>query len=248
MIPPQPFGQVEPDVYRCGIPSEPHTAYLRSLRLKTIVLLTHEKVVASVRRDVLDLTPNVVALGEQHWTSCPPSSSSSASCVPVGDDFVKDALELVLDVTKHPLLLVCGTYGRTSNLVVACLRRLQRWSMNSIFSEMETYVPGASSSEMHLMQWVEAWDPSLVTPRTDALPLWFRQGRAVDRKLAAERAMLAKPSPLPPLPTTPTGGSPTKALQPQPAYVVYGCRANVPALSEKSTYDPKESLVAEDDD
>ncbi len=48
---------------------------------------------------------------------------------------LKESLEMVLQKDNLPALLCCSSGAAQSAVVVGCLRRLQVWSLASIFSE-----------------------------------------------------------------------------------------------------------------
>jgi tyrosine-protein phosphatase OCA1 len=58
---------------------------------------------------------------------------------PVTEDTVIQALQILLDQSRYPILVTCE-HGRTlTGAVIGCLRKLQRWSMISIFDEYRRY-------------------------------------------------------------------------------------------------------------
>jgi protein tyrosine/serine phosphatase len=48
---------------------------------------------------------------------------------------VKESLEIVLQKQNLPTLLCCSSGAAPTAVVVGCLRRMQVWSLASIFSE-----------------------------------------------------------------------------------------------------------------
>jgi len=58
---------------------------------------------------------------------------------PVSEDVVLRALREVVDATKYPILIT-DIYGKhRTGTVVACLRKLQRWNLTSIFEEYRRF-------------------------------------------------------------------------------------------------------------
>ena len=70
---------------------------------------------------------------------------------PVTEELIKEALEILLDINYHPVLVLCAYVRNTSNkplksnyssgihqtgTLVGCLRRLQDWSLTSILVEV----------------------------------------------------------------------------------------------------------------
>lgn len=49
---------------------------------------------------------------------------------------MQEALEIVLDVKTHPLMVMCSSGIHRTGVLVGCLRRLQHWSLSSTISEV----------------------------------------------------------------------------------------------------------------
>jgi len=91
-------------------------------------------------------------------------------CTPISHELVKVALQIILDRSCHPLLLVSSSGTHQVGSIVGCLRRLQGWNLTSIFDEYRSYA--APSPRLHCEQFIELWDNDLVTiPATP--PAWF---------------------------------------------------------------------------
>ena len=55
---------------------------------------------------------------------------------PVSEELIKEALEFVLDVRNHPVMIMCSSGIHETGVLVGCLRRLQFRSMTSIIEEV----------------------------------------------------------------------------------------------------------------
>jgi tyrosine-protein phosphatase SIW14 len=59
--------------------------------------------------------------------------------VDIPEDVIRDALEVLLDVRYHPLLIHCNKGKHRTGCLVGCLRKVQRWSLTSIFDEYRRF-------------------------------------------------------------------------------------------------------------
>ena len=118
-----------------------------------------------------------IRLGADTWTT------TKSSWKPVSEELVKEALELILDESLYPLLLVCTSGVHQTGTVIACLRKLQHWTMMSILMELRRSPRAKYAAE----QFVELFDLDLVTlPRTAARPAWFNEQEEMWRADVAE--------------------------------------------------------------
>mgnify|MGYP002655268566 CR=1 FL=1 len=87
------------------------------------------------------------------------------SGIPMSEDMAYAALTLISDKKNLPLLLVCKSGKNLTGVVTACLRKMQRWSLISIYEEFRRYAAGWLSlrSQQQLEQFIELFD-------TDPIP------------------------------------------------------------------------------
>lgn len=137
-------------------------AYLRQLKLRTLVKLTPETPFKAVVSFCDEQNINLVHLGARKW-------KADTSWKPVTDELIKEALEIALDATQHPVLFMCSSGVHQTSTVVACLRRLQHWNMTSILVELSL---GLTSAKYANEQFIELFDTDLVTLPAQ-LPDWF---------------------------------------------------------------------------
>ncbi|KAJ3362331.1 hypothetical protein GGF32_006166 [Allomyces javanicus] len=181
LVVPDTFAQVEPNVYRSGMPAAAHIPYLRTLHLKSVLVLSPDLPPRAVLAFLDEQKIELIHLGQPHaWrptlgspstlSSTAASSSPPATWRPVPEELIKEALELVLDASRtHPVLVCCTTGVHETGVLVACLRRMQRWNFNSIVAEFRAF--SFPSARAMAEQFVELFDDSLVTlPPPERLP------------------------------------------------------------------------------
>lgn len=87
------------------------------------------------------------------------------SGIPMSEDMAYAALTLISDKKNLPLLIMCKSGKNLTGVVTACLRKMQRWSLISIYEEFRRYAAGWLSlrSQQQLEQFIELFD-------TDPIP------------------------------------------------------------------------------
>eukprot|EP00960_Hanusia_phi_P034674 751229-Hanusia_phi.AAC.1 len=170
--PPNAFGIVQQGLYRSNAPVDENLPFLTGLHLKTVLYLSPEVLLRSVVEFFKEKNVDLHNLGVQAWKPDP-------HWTPICDDFIKDALEIVLDHRKHPLLICCTSGVFQTAPLVGCLRRLQNWSLTSILDEYRAFA-GLKARLVH-EQYIEFFDVDLVSlPVAEHLPPWFIDYNLVD--------------------------------------------------------------------
>lgn len=182
LFPTEQFGIVEAGVYRSSTPFPSHFPFFITLQLRRVIFLSPEAPTRLVTTFFTSHGVEIVHLG----IGLPGWATAGGSWKPMSEEVVKDALEMVLDASVHPVC-VCDTSGvHQVGVLVACLRRLQGWALNSTLMEYQSYAGGKARYGNE--QFIELFDESLVTlPRV--LPEWYLTGVA---KVAAEREELSR--------------------------------------------------------
>jgi len=138
VTPPVAFGIVEPGVYRSNVPVEANLDYLQGLGLRTALYLSPELPTRTLRGFLAANQIELHHLGLETWR---PSDDGSN---PISVELMKESLELLLDGTRHPLLVLCSSGLHHTGVLVGCLRRLQQWNLTSILQVREP--PSCASS------------------------------------------------------------------------------------------------------
>lgn len=162
LVPPPLYGLVEEDVHRSGQPTVPNFAFIEQLKLKTVVYLSPD-ISDQVFMDFLrDEGINFIQLGAQKETT---------PWAPISEEIVLDCLALILDVSKHPILVVDHLGMHRTGVVFGCLRKAQGWALTSIMEEYRRYA--GSKTRLQNEQFIELFDVDLVRIPANS-PHWFR--------------------------------------------------------------------------
>ncbi|KAI8586404.1 tyrosine phosphatase family-domain-containing protein [Geranomyces variabilis] len=161
--PPDAFGLVERGLYRTGPIHPTNFLFLRSLNLRTILLLSTDTVSKSLQAFCDETGAVTLPLGVQTWRP-------NIGWRPVSEELVKEGLEAMLNVNNHPMMVICATGLHDTGTLIGCLRKMQGWNFNSTIVEYRSYTGGQGRCINE--QFIELFDTDLVTlPRS--LPPWF---------------------------------------------------------------------------
>ncbi|KAG0608338.1 hypothetical protein M758_8G097900 [Ceratodon purpureus] len=175
---PDAYGVVESGVYRAKTLDVHNLPFLLHLQIRTVVYLSPEPLATAVTDFLNTNKIKLIHLGVGVWM--PP-----ASWKPINEELIKDALEIVLDVTTHPVLVMCLAGIHATGTVVGCLRRLQEWNLTPILEEYRRYAK--SNARYANEQFMELFDEDLVT-LPEHLPEWFIDQRRMMEEEEAEFA------------------------------------------------------------
>ena len=160
LIPPPLYGLVEEGVHRSGLPALPNFGFLERLDLKTILFLSPDPPAPELKAFMED----------EGITAIPAETVGVTSWAPITEDTVLRALLLILDTTKHPMLVVDHLNHRTS-VVIGCLRKAQGWALTSIFEECHRF--GGNKARLQNEQFIELFDVDLLRTPPHGPPKWF---------------------------------------------------------------------------
>ncbi|KAL8825385.1 MAG: hypothetical protein Q9170_007809, partial [Blastenia crenularia] len=124
------FGQVVPGIYRSSFPMSGNFEHLRSLGLKTILTLVPQDYPAE----------NVAFMEEssiQHFQVPIPAHKDESVKIPLHS--IASALEILLNVERHPVLIHCNKGKHRTGCIVACYRMLNHWSPAAVITEYRKY-------------------------------------------------------------------------------------------------------------
>jgi len=171
--PPEVFGIVEADIYRCNSLLPINFPFIKSLGLKAVVQLSPEVPIKAVTTFFQENNIEHIHLGLKAW-------KPDATWKPVTEELIKEALELVFNVKYHPIMVMCASGIHQTGTLVGCLRRLQNWSLTSILVEYRSFT-GQRSTRYGDEQFIELFDVDLVTLPTN-LPDWFIEQREMSQQ------------------------------------------------------------------
>jgi tyrosine-protein phosphatase SIW14 len=92
----------------------------------------------------------------------------------LAEEMVTESLTVISKQNNFPLLVVCKTGKNLTGVVIACLRKLQRWSLISIYEEYRRYAGGSKLQQQH-EQFIELFDTDLVPIGPDAPPFLLKR-------------------------------------------------------------------------
>ena len=159
------FAAVEEDLYRAAIPTEINLPFLQQLNLKTVVLLENkgsEEIDPMVSFFFHDNNVEVVRIGEE--SRAPQDQGGQPikgkSWQPMSEEVVLRAMQEMVNSTKYPLMVIDIFGKHRTGVLMACVRKLRRWSLASIFEEYRRYASG--KRRLQNEQFIELFDVDLV--------------------------------------------------------------------------------------
>lgn len=158
--PPAVFAVVESGLFRSSAPEESAVPFLLKFSFKHVIYLSQDIIPKVVTRALESHGTTVHNIGLDAWEQGLFGQTR----------LVKESLELVLHRDNLPALLCCSSGMVQSAIVVGCLRRMQVWSLASIFAEYRFFA-GALAQVEH-EQLIEVFDTSSVCVRSELMPHW----------------------------------------------------------------------------
>ncbi|KNB46707.1 tyrosine phosphatase [Blastocystis sp. subtype 4] len=130
-IPPRNFNMVLDGVYRCIVPTDLNFPFLDRLHLKTIVYLSNEEIPDALKLFCLDSSITIQQI-KSHV-------SEDYSLGDINESMIVDALKCVLKASNLPVMIMSEEGSNKTGIVVACVRKKQKWNLSSIFEEYRRY-------------------------------------------------------------------------------------------------------------
>mmetsp|Transcript_35987 Transcript_35987/g.83566 ORF Transcript_35987/g.83566 Transcript_35987/m.83566 type:complete len:215 (+) Transcript_35987:32-676(+) len=166
--PPENFGMVFKGVYRSGYPTKKNFPFLEKLKLKSIIFMCEEEY-ADGNRAFLDR--NGIKLLQHGVTG------NKEPFVDINEEIIYRALQRILDVRNHPLLIHCNKGKHRTGCVVGCLRAQNHWSMTAVFDEYRSFAgTKARKADQQFIELFTRKYPKVVVPDREFTPGWLLQG------------------------------------------------------------------------
>lgn len=162
VVPPTNFAMVSPGVYRSGLPKRPNHSFLKSLKLKTLIFLCPDDCNEDNFAFCRENNVQIMQFGIQ---------GNKEPFVDIPEPVIRDALQVLLDVRRHPLLIHCNKGKHRTGCLVGCLRKVQRWSLTAIFEEYRRF----AGNKVRILdqQFIELFQTSLVRYNVKYKPAWL---------------------------------------------------------------------------
>jgi len=161
-IPPVNFAMVEKGIYRSGYPSERNFDFLKKLQLKSILYLVPEDRGQSYRNFVDEMGIRIFDYGME---------GNKEPFLEIPEDTVRDALSVILDSRNHPMLIHCNKGKHRTGCVVGILRKIQNWSLTSVFDEYRRFA--GTKARMLDQQYIELISVMNIRYERKFLPSWL---------------------------------------------------------------------------
>ncbi|SNX85747.1 related to SIW14 - protein involved in actin filament organization [Melanopsichium pennsylvanicum] len=168
LLPPDNFAMVNSHVYRCSFPKKKHFPFLRTLGLRSVLTLILEEY-PETNSNFLDQN------GITFFQFGIPGNKEPFVSIPT--DKITAALTTILDRRNHPILIHCNKGKHRTGCLIGCLRKLQQWSLTTIFDEYRRFSwPKSRSMDQ---EFIELYDETAVwrdinvrwLPKWSVLPL-----------------------------------------------------------------------------
>lgn len=168
--PPPLFAPVAPCIYRSSTPPPTSHLFLSTLHLQTILSLTSELPSTSLQSYARKHGITFIHIGPSSLLL----SSHFSSSTTTSSETLKDSIQLLLDKRNHPILVTETSGIHEIGILLACLRKLQRWNFATILVEYRNFAGNRARAANERL--VEMFDTDLITlPEEENLPGWFRE-------------------------------------------------------------------------
>ncbi|KAH1093130.1 hypothetical protein GLYMA_14G049600v4 [Glycine max] len=129
-IPPLNFAMVDNGIFRSGFPEPANFSFLQTLGLRSIIYLCPEPYPEANMEFLKSNGIKLFQFGiEGH----------KEPFVNIPEDTIREALEVVLDVRNHPVIIHCKRGKHRTGCLVGCYRKLQKWCLSSVFDEYQRF-------------------------------------------------------------------------------------------------------------
>ena len=163
LVPPDNFAMVNSWVYRSSFPKKRHFPFLKTLGLKSVLTLILEEYPEQNTQFLDDNGITFFQFG---------IPGNKEPFVHIPPDKITAALLTILDRRNHPMLIHCNKGKHRTGCLIGCLRKLQQWSLTTIFDEYRRFsFPKSRSMDQ---EFIELYSESLVWLQVDKawLPRW----------------------------------------------------------------------------
>ena len=124
------FAQLGPGIYRASYPQAAHFSAIQPLKLKTIITFVPEEIQPDYQSF---MRTEGIAHHQIHVLA------NKDPNVYTNDDVVNKVMKLMLDPTKHPILIHCNKGKHRTGCMTACFRKVTGWSLDACVAEYEKF-------------------------------------------------------------------------------------------------------------
>ncbi|KOS15388.1 Tyrosine phosphatase [Malassezia pachydermatis] len=169
LVPPDNFAMVNSWVYRSSFPKKKHFPFLKTLGLRSVLTLILEDY---PEQNINFLDEN----GIKFFQYGIPGNKEPFVQIPGAT--ITAALVTILDKRNHPMLIHCNKGKHRTGCLIGCLRKLQQWSLTTIFDEYRRFsFPKSRSMDQ---EFIELYNENAVWPQID--PNWLPHWTVLSRR------------------------------------------------------------------
>ena len=147
LVPPLNFAMVVPTVYRSGYPNKKNHPFLKKLGLRTVVYLCPDEIspenYAFFRRESIRIHQFAIQGNKEPFSQ-------------MDHEMIGEVLKIILEPASHPVLVHCNKGKHRVGCVMGILRKLQNWSITSIFDEYRRFA--GNKTRIADQELIEAYD------------------------------------------------------------------------------------------
>eukprot|EP01080_Neovahlkampfia_damariscottae_P004383 gene4383-7758_t len=162
-IPPINFGMVSPGIYRSGFPNKKNFDFLKKIKIKTIIYMCPEQYLEKNMEFSNEHGINIKQFGIE---------GNKEPFVHIPEEVIKKAVTELLDTRNHPVLIHCNKGKHRTGVLVGCVRKVQKWSLTSIFDEYKKYA--GDKGRMLDQQFIELFDSKSIVINEKHKPNWLK--------------------------------------------------------------------------
>ncbi|KAI8906829.1 protein-tyrosine phosphatase [Gorgonomyces haynaldii] len=152
VVPPLNFAMVNKNIYRSGLPGQRNFPFLKKLGLKSIMYLCDD-----------DISPQYAEFLKEEKIQIfhIKTAGNKEPFLEMDKNEIAKCLLTVIDESHHPILLHCNKGKYRVGCLVGCLRKVQQWSMASIFDEYRRF--SGTSFRVADQDFIESFDAIYTT-------------------------------------------------------------------------------------
>lgn len=162
LYPPANFCMVAPGVFRSAYPNKKSYPFLKKMGLKSLIFLCPEDYSENGKEFLRTQGITLFHFGIE---------GNKEPFVDIPVHVIKVALKVLADVRNHPILIHCNAGKHRTGCLVGCLRKLQKWSLTSIFDEYRRFA--GTKIRVLDQQFIELFDVDDIPYEKKYLPHWI---------------------------------------------------------------------------
>lgn len=159
LVPPVNFSLVCRGIYRGSYPNVRNHSFLKSLGLKSILFLCPEDYSKSGQDFIESNGIRLIRV---------PMEGNKEPFKIIPDELMDRAMQQLADTRNHPIYVHCNKGKHRTGSVCGCFRKLQQWTLTSIFEEYRRFA-GAKARQLD-EQYIELYRPPVASLRHEYLP------------------------------------------------------------------------------